>query len=141
MLTELTRAELRAFHASLEPRGKTAANAVLRLMRTVISFAMKRLDVELASNPCVGVEWFRERGHRPSIAAADLGTFWRAIARVENPIRRGFWQLLIYSGLRKNDVATMRWEDVHVDRIHIPYPKMGRPFDVPLTEATSRHTR
>lgn len=133
VLTELTRAELRAFHASLEPRGKTAANAVLRLMRTVISFAMKRLDVELASNPCVGVEWFRERGHRPSIAAADLGTFWRAIARVENPIRRGFWQLLIYSGLRKNDVATMRWEDVHVDRIHIPYPKMGRPFDVPLT--------
>ena len=103
-------------------------------MRTVISFAMKRLDVELASNPCVGVEWFRERGHRPSIAAADLGTFWRAIARVENPIRRGFWQLADLLGLlRKNDVATMRWEDVHVDRIHIPYPKMGRPFDVPWT--------
>ena len=27
----------------------------------------------------------------------------------------------------------MRWEDVHEDRIHIPHPKMGRPFDVPLT--------
>ena len=36
-LVDLTRAELRAFHASLEPRGKTAANAVLRLVRTVIS--------------------------------------------------------------------------------------------------------
>ena len=133
VLTELTRSELRAFHASLEPRGKTAANAVLRLMRTVISFAIKRLDVELATNPCIGVEWFRERGHRPSIAAADLGEFWRAIAQVENPIRQGFWRLLALSGLRKNDVATMRWEDVHDDRIHIPHPKMGKPFDVPLT--------
>ena len=27
----------------------------------------------------------------------------------------------------------MRWEDVHDDRIHIPHPKMGKPFDVPLT--------
>jgi integrase len=133
VLTELTRSELRAFHASLEPRGKTAANAVLRLMRTVISFAIKRLDVELATNPCIGVEWFRERGHRPSIAAADLGEFWRAIAQVENPIRQGFWRLLALSGLRKNDVATMRWEDVRDDRIHIPHPKMGKPFDVPLT--------
>jgi integrase len=133
ILTELTRSELRAFHASLEPRGKTAANAVLRLMRTVISFAMKRLDVDLASNPCIGVEWFRERGHRPSIAAGDLGAFWRATARVENPIRQGFWRLLVLSGLRKNDVATMRWADVRDDRIHIPHPKMGKPFDLPLT--------
>ena len=34
-LTEISRAELRSFHSSLEPRGKTAANAVLRLVRTV----------------------------------------------------------------------------------------------------------
>ena len=109
VLTEITRAELRAFHASLEVRGKTAANAVLRLMRTVISFAMKRLDVELSSNPCVGIEWFRERNHRPSIAAADMGPFWLAVSRVENPIRAGFWRILALTGLRKNDVATMRW--------------------------------
>jgi integrase len=134
-LVELTRAELRAFHASLEPRGKTAANAVLRLVRTVISFAMKRLDVELSSNPCIGVEWFKERNRRPSIAAADLPTFWQAVGRVENPIRAGFWRLCALSGLRKNDVCTMRWEHVGDDRIHIPKPKMGKPFDVPLTPA------
>ena len=46
-LIDITRASLRAFHASLLTRGPTAANAVLRLMRTVISFAIKRLDVEM----------------------------------------------------------------------------------------------
>jgi integrase len=134
-LTDITRAQLRSFHASLEHRGKTAANAVLRLVRTVISFAMKRLDVELSSNPCIGVEWFKERNHRPSIAAADLPAFWRAVRRVENPIRAGFWRIAALSGLRKNDVSTMRWEHVLDDRIHIPHPKMKKPFDVPLTLA------
>jgi integrase len=96
---------------------------------------MKRLDVELSSNPCIGVEWFKERNHRPSIAAADLPTFWRAVNRVENPIPAGFWRICALSGLRKNDVSTMRWEHAGEDRIHIPHPKMKKPFNVPLTDA------
>ena len=96
---------------------------------------MKRLDVELSSNPCIGVEWFKERNHRPSISAADLPAFWHAVRRVENPIRAGFWKICALSGLRKNDVSTMRWEHVLDDRIHIPHPKMKKPFDVPLTPA------
>jgi integrase len=138
-LVELTRAELRAFHASLEPRGKTAANAVLRLVRTVISFAMKRLDVELSSNPCICVEWFKERNHRPSIAAADLPAFWQAVNRVENPIRQGLWRIAVLSGLHKNDIATMRWEHVHDDRIHVPHPKMKKPFDVAMRRVSFGH--
>ena len=61
------------------------------------------------------------------------GRFGARLRGLRTPSVRGFWQLLTYSGLRKNDVATMRWEDVHEDRIHIPHPKMGKPFDVPLT--------
>jgi integrase len=127
-LVELTRTELRSFHASLEPRGMTAANAALRLMRTVISFAMKRLDVQLSWNPCIGVEWFKERNHRPTIAASELPEFWRSIGGVENPIRAGFRRIAALSGLRKNYIATMRWEHVHEGRIHIPYPKMKKPL-------------
>ena len=85
VLVELTRAELRAFHASLEPRGKTAANAVLRLMRTVISFAMKRLDVELASNPCVGVEWFRERVTDRRLRRLTWGRFGARLRGLRTP--------------------------------------------------------
>ena len=98
-LSEISRSDLRNFHSELEPRGKTAANSALRLMRSVFSFSMKRLDVALpAGSPTVGVEYFKERLQRKTIAAGDLGEFWAALSRVENPIKANFYRDRDFNG-------------------------------------------
>jgi integrase len=134
-LTSLTRADCRGLHAELLRRGPTLANQVLRLLRTIISYAMKRLDVPPMQNPVLGVEWHREKGERKSIPTGELPAFWAATSRIENPIRRAYWRGLLLTGLRRQELATLRWEHVLEDRVKIVRPKGGekRAFEITRT--------
>jgi integrase len=134
-LTSLTRADCRGLHTELLRRGPTLANQVLRLLRTIISYAMKRLDIPPMQNPVLGVEWHREVGARKSIPTSELAAFWEATGRIENQIRRAYWRGLLLTGLRRQELATLRWEHVLEDRVKIVRPKGGekRAFEVALT--------
>jgi integrase len=132
-LSSLTKTEVRTLHSAWRPHGPVAANAAGRLFRTVFNYAIAKLTDERLTNPCVGIEWFAQKNVRKTID--DLPAFMAAVSRLDNPIRVGFWRIAILTGLRKNDIATMRWEDVKEDRIRVPHPKMARPFDCPMTGA------
>jgi integrase len=130
-LASFTKTEVRALHSSWRSQGPVAANAAGRLLRTIFNYSIAKLTDEPLTNPCVGIEWFPQKNVRKTID--DLPPFMAAVARLDNPIRVGFWCIAILTGLRKNDISTIRWEDVKEDRVHIPHPKMGRPFDCPMT--------
>jgi len=70
------------------------------------------------------------------VPTADLMDWWESVERIPNPVRKAYWKLLLFTGLRKEDAATMKWTDVKAEVIHRPNPKGGRTkaFDVPLTE-------
>ena len=131
-LSSFTKAEVRSLHSSWRPHGPVAANAVGRLLRTLFNYSIKKLTDEALTNPCIGIEWFPQKNVRKTIT--DLPAFATAVSRLDNPIRTGFWRAALLTGLRKNDLCTMRWADVSEDRVRIPHPKMGRPFDLPITE-------
>jgi integrase len=137
-LASLTRTEVRAFHASWGKAGHfTVANQTLRLLRTIINFSRKRLDAaDLHENVCEAVELFQERGERKVISAAELAAWWRQTGLIANPLRCCYWRGLLLTGLRRQELASLRWEHVLADRIKIICPKGGvkRAFELFITD-------
>lgn len=134
-LRTLTRREVRAWHEGWGPIGPTSANQGARLLRAVYNYADKRLADDLPANPCVAVEFFAERGTRRVLSWEDLPGWWGRVLELQNPVRRAYWKLLLFSGLRMTDAATVRWEDLRGGVLHRPSPKGGRSraYDLPVT--------
>ena len=134
-LHTLTRREVRAWHEGWGSMGPTAANHGARLLRAVYNYADKRIADDLPASPCVAIEFFTERGTRRLLSWEDLPGWWRQVHTLGNPIRRSYWKLLLFSGLRMTDAATIRWEDLRGGVLHRPNPKGGcnRAYDLPIT--------
>jgi hypothetical protein len=101
-LATLTRTDVRLLHATWGKLGHvTAANQTLRLLRTILNFSRKRLDVgDLHENVCEAVELFTEVGRREVIAAGDLAAWWAQTSLIQNSLRRCYWRGLLLTGLR-----------------------------------------
>jgi integrase len=135
-LASITRAKVRGWHGLWGKDGHaTASNQTIRLCRTLLNFAKKRLDCELTTNVCEAVELFQERGQRRVVSSTDLAAWHAAVRRIENPIKRCYWLGLLLTGVRREELASLRWEHVLEDRIKIVRPKGGerRAFEVALT--------
>lgn len=134
-LHTLSRREVRAWHEGWGRLGPTAANHGARLLRAVYNYADKRLAENLPASPCVAIEFFKERGTRRVLTWEDLPGWWEQVHSLSNPVRVAYWKLLLFSGLRMTDAATIRWEDLHGDTLHRPSPKGGRAraYDLPIT--------
>ncbi|GEP11249.1 hypothetical protein MGN01_30940 [Methylobacterium gnaphalii] len=142
-LNTLTRREVRTWHEGWGHIGPTAANHGARLLRTVYNYAAKRLAEDLPPNPCVAVEFFAERGTRRLLSWDELPAWWGHVLSLSNPVRCAYWKLLLLSGLRMTDAATIRWEELRGEFLHRPNPKGGRAraYDLPITEQMLNHLR
>ncbi len=65
-------------------------------------------------------------------------TWYAGVAQIANPVRRDYLRFALFSGLRREAAAAMRWEHVDFDRrvLHVPKPKGGeeRAFYLPLSD-------
>ena len=78
----------------------------------------------------MAIEWYEEQPDGRVID--DLKKWRRTIDGLRNPIHTVFYELLLFTGLRKGEVLNLEWKNIHEDRIHIPITKNGRSFDLPI---------
>lgn len=135
-LREITRSDARRRHERLSKRnGPYVANRLMRCMRAASNTA-RREHPELPEAPTIAVLWNRERRRQEPIPWDDLPA-WHERVLALSPVRRDYNLLVLLTGLRATDAATIRWDDVDLDRatLHRPRPKGGeaRAFDVPLS--------
>lgn len=137
-LGDISKADIRAWHKQWGACGPTAANQSLRLFRAIYNHALRTSD-GLPPNPSNAVDQFRERGERKWLDWDALPAWIADVERLENPIRRALWPFLLYSGLRRSDAASIRWDEIGKTSIHRPNPKGGRlkAFDLPLSSKLS----
>ena len=112
-------------------------------MRTIINFSRKRLDAaDVHENVCEAVELFQEVGAEV-IAASSLAAWWAQTGLIQNPLRRCYWRGLLLTGVRREELASLRWEHVLEDRIKIICPKGGvkRAFELCMTPELGRGSR
>lgn len=134
-LADISKGDLRRWHTKWGERGPTVANQTLRLFRAIYNHALRTTD-GLPPNPSFAVDQFQERGQRLSLTWEKLPAWMADLGRLENPIRKALWLFLLYSGLRKSDAVSVRWDEINDTRIHRPSPKGGRlkAFDLPLSD-------
>ncbi|MCK0104443.1 integrase family protein [Pseudohalocynthiibacter sp. F2068] len=128
-LDEITKQMVVERHRSLSDR-PSAANHVLKYFRTVWNHARRTHD--LPESPTMAIEWCDET---PEGRIIENLREWRStVDRLENPLHRVFYELSLFTGLRKTEVLTLRWDQVFEDRIHLPMTKNGRSFDLPILQ-------
>ena len=133
-LRSITKRELVAWHKNWECRGATAANHGRSLFRAIYNHALKISD-GLPANPAYAVDKSREKARRPRLEWEKLPSWWDKVENLRNPVRTGYWKFLLFSGLRRTDCATIKWEEVGQHSVLRPAPKGGaeKAFYLPLS--------
>jgi integrase len=126
-LDEITKAMVAERHRSLANVPSTA-NHTLKYFRTVWNHA--RRTHTLPESPTIAIEWYEEKPEGTIIE--DLHAWRLNIDGLYNPIHRVYYELLLFTGLRKSEALSLEWKNVHDDHIHLPMTKNGRSFDLPI---------
>ncbi len=153
-LDDITRTDCRERHEQLtKASGPYLANRVMRHVRALWNTALK--EHELPTNPTIAVQWNKEDRRQEPIPWAKLPAWHAAVMQLGedrkndrgeqrngNKVRRDYNLVVLLTGLRRMDAATIRWE--HVDfgarTLHRPNPKGGkeRAFSVPLSKECTK---
>jgi integrase len=139
-LSEIRRDHMRRLHEELgEKNGRPTANRILQLVRTVINFARNQ-ELWRGENPVIGIKMFHEEKRTRFVQPDEMPKLLVALKTEENPDVVDFVWLALFTGARKSDILSMRWQDVSIpdNKWTIPHPKNRTPYTVALTpEATT----
>ena len=137
-LTEITRKDCRERHQKIgKENGHYAANGTFRVFRAAYNQALK-IHEELGVNPTIAVDWFPEERRKAAIPTKELPIWYKDVLGIANPIRRDYLRFVLFTGLRRESAANVRWE--HIDwkmrALLIPNPKGGEThaFHLPLSD-------
>ena len=114
---------------------KRAANVFVKTLRVLFSFAEKK-KLFRGANPAKGFTLYTENKRARFLQQDELPKLFTALRRAPNPDLRDFVNLSLWTGARKMDVLSMRWQDLALDGGNswtIPDPKNRIPYMVPLT--------
>ena len=133
-LHTITRTDCRELHEQLTELGPYVANRVMRHMRAIWNTALKECD--LPANPTVAVHWNKETRRQEPIPWPKLPA-WRAAVDKLPAIRRDYNLVVLLTGIRRMDAATIRREHIDLEALtlHRPNPKGGkeRAFTIPIS--------
>ena len=128
-LDEISKAMVVDRHRSLA-KTPSAANHLFKYFRTVWNHARRTSD--LPECPTMAIEWYEERPEGKTVD--DFAVWRRTVSNLANPIHSVFYELLLFTGLRKTEALALQWKHVKDDHLHIPMTKNGRSFDLPILQ-------
>jgi integrase len=112
--------------------GPIAANRCYALLSKMMNLAERWGIRPDASNPCRHIEKNRERRRERFLSADELGRLGKALAEAEStataaPSAIAAIRLLIFTGARKSEILTARWEnfDAEYRCLRLPDSKTG----------------
>ena len=122
-----------------EKRGEAYANLAMRLLRAVINFAKERY-AGIGDNPVAALSrtraWYRVERRRTLIKPHELPAFFKALNAMEDKDGRDYLLLLLFTGLRREEAARLRWEtvDLKARTFTIPDTKNRNPHTLPMSD-------
>ena len=135
-LGEITRRDMVKLHEDIGRKHRTAANRLVQLVRRLYSWG-ESPDVGLhrGENPARRIKLFHESKRTRFLKPAELYPLFAALRREPNAALRDYVNLALWTGARRGDLLSMRWQDLGLDDNcwEIPHPKNRTPYVVPLT--------
>jgi integrase len=125
--------------AYIQVSGRATADVAMRAFRAVWTFAGDRLP-SLPACPTRRLRrvWFGTRRRERLVTADQLPAFHRAITELPNPVQRDFLLLLLFTGMRRGEAASLQWTDIdfaaRLIRLPAARTKAGRKLDLPMSD-------
>ena len=139
-LAEITREMILARHRKIsELNGGITANNVMRHFRSVYNYTSATVG-ELPPNPVAIIgqagAWAPQTRRQGVIALHALPRWYRAVMSQDEQAR-DFLLIAILTGMRRSEIATLRWEYIDLEgmTLRIPHTKNGDPLELPLSNA------
>jgi integrase len=130
-VSEVTRKHVTDLHHSLRSK-PYAANRTLAVLSKMFNLAEKWGERPDGTNPCRHVEKYPERKRERFLSEAELARLGEALAAAErdtseSPFSVAAIRLLVFTGTRRNEILTLKWEVVDFDRacLRLPDSKTG----------------
>ena len=117
--TESGKAKLKAIAPPDPKRREAAADNCMRTLRAVLNYQFE--DEEsgtLYANPVTVLSskkkkaWFKVDRRRTLIKNSDLPAWHKAVIGLDNSIMTDYLLLLLFTGLRRQEAATLKWKQV-----------------------------
>ena len=140
-LDAISRSDVEArFNSITADHGWSAANRAMSLLRSI--YRRPCVDHDGLRNPVdlwlAGGGKFHRKARRKISAPAEVLPCWRAgiEAEVNNPVIRDALWFGLYTGMRRDEVLTLRWERVDLDALtfRVEETKTGVPLELPITD-------
>lgn len=138
-ITSLSRQMILKRHQRIgKQHGEVTANNVMRALRSVYNVTAASHE-EFPPNPVSILTqaraWYPEQRRRNAVSAIDLPAWWDGVME-EPDYSRDFLLVALFTGMRRNEIASLRWEyiDLKGKALHIPKTKNGDPLDLPLSD-------
>ncbi|APG24247.1 tyrosine-type recombinase/integrase [Syntrophotalea acetylenica] len=133
-LSSVTTRDVAAFHSAEKSRSSAVtANHHLTLIKRMFNLAVKWGFLE--RSPAAGVEKFKAPPHRERyLTKEELPRFLKALEDLRDREAAAALSLALYTGCRRNEVMSLRWDQVLLDegRLYLPITKNNRSRSVLL---------
>jgi integrase len=118
--------------------GHNTANAVMKVVRLLWNHALEKQPA-LGPNPVrLRKRWFKVESRTGMVQSEQLPAFYQAIMKLPNPVHRDYLVLLLFTGLRRREAASLTWQDIDFVKREIRIPasvtKAKRKLDLPMTD-------
>lgn len=106
-----------------EQHGEAWANLSMKVLRAVFNFARGQYEDSqgrslVPDNPVERLSqsraWYRLERRKTHIEAQDLGAWFQGVLDLGNETLRDYLLLLVLTGFRKNEAATLTWDNVNL---------------------------
>jgi integrase len=121
-LISITKDKVTKHHERLgKERGEAYANLAMRLLRALFNFAAGQYEDAqgrslVSENPVRRLSqtraWYRIERRQTYIKAHELAVWKASIEKLHNEISHDYFILLLFTGLRRQEAATLTWEQI-----------------------------
>ncbi len=145
-LTAITKDKITKHHEKLgQEHGAAYANLAMRVLRALFNFAAGQYEDSqgrslITDNPVKRLSqtraWYRVERRQSFIKSHQLASWYTAVQNLENKTLRDYLLLILFTGLRRQEAATLKWEqvDLKAKTLTIVDTKNRQPHTLPLSD-------
>ena len=135
-LSDISPTACKNLHSKVGKKARTSANRAIQLVRRLYRYAARHHGYE-GKLPTAGVELFREHSRERFLSTDELPAFLKACDEEGQPWA-DFFRMAIYTGARRSNVQSMRWDAVDIKARTWTIPgdesKNGRDMTITLPQ-------